>query len=118
MNSNTDQTIQKWLLVEKQLKQLHDKTKELREIKHGLSQQICEYIEINKIPKLNTIDGSSIKKVEKREYTILSYTYLEKSLLSIIPDKTQVEFIISHLKSNREIRTTHELVIIPNKKTV
>jgi hypothetical protein len=53
--------------------------------------------------------------VEKREYTSLSYGFLEKCLHNIIPDKKQVEFIMGYIKEQREVKTSPEIKRTYNK---
>ena len=42
---------------------------------------------------------------EKKEYTPLSFTYIENRLNEIINDSEQVNFIIKYLKDKRETNT-------------
>ena len=55
------------------------------------------------------ITNGELKVVEKKEYSPLSYGYIEKKLEEIIPDKSHVEYIIQYLKDKREINITQEL---------
>jgi hypothetical protein len=48
--------------------------------------------------------------MEKKEYTPLTYGFLETSLQKMIDDNEKVQQIISQLKKNREIKITKELV--------
>lgn len=41
----------------------------------------------------------------------MSLSYLEKSLLELIPDKTQVAYVMKYLKDNRQVKTNHEIVM-------
>jgi hypothetical protein len=45
----------------------------------------------------------------EKDYSPLSYGYIEKKLAEIIPDKSRVEYIIKYLKDNREITVSQEL---------
>jgi len=103
-------TVRKWVIVERQLKLIHDKTKELREMKCKLSDKISQYIEKNNIEEIETSEGK-IKPVERKEYTPLTYGYLEKSLEKMISDKSKVQQIISLLKNNREMKVSKELIL-------
>jgi hypothetical protein len=46
---------------------------------------------------------------EKKEYTGLTFGYLEKCLGELIADKSQVEYIIKYLKDKREMNIVYEL---------
>ena len=53
---------------------------------------------------------------EKKDYTPLSYTYLEDCLTEIIKDDNKVSYIIDYLKENREIKTSLEIKRIKNDR--
>jgi hypothetical protein len=104
------ENVQKWVLIDKQLKIVNEKTKKMREMKNTLSQDICEYMnENNMVNKKIGITNGELKVVDKKEYSPLSYGYIEKKLEEIIPDKSHVEYIIQYLKDKREINITQEL---------
>ena len=65
--------------------------------KHGLSHN-----------KIKISDGE-LKMVEKKEYSPLTYGYVEECLAKIIVEKANVEFIMDYLKNNREIKITKEI---------
>jgi len=104
------ENIRKWVLVDGQLRIINDKTRKLRDIKHDLTMDICTYMRENKLidKKIGITDGQ-LKIYEKKEYSPLSYGYIEKRLAEIIPDKTKVDFIIQYLKEHREITTSHDI---------
>jgi len=102
--------VQKWVLIDNQLKIVNEKTKKMREMKNTLSQDICEYMNANNmIDKKIGITNGELKVVDKKEYSPLSYGYIEKKLQEIIPDKSHVEYIIQYLKDKREINVSQEL---------
>jgi hypothetical protein len=100
--------IQKWVVLEKQLKLLHEKTKEIRESKNALTQDICEYIKTRNLSTIEISDGE-LKVFEKREYSPLTFKYIEECLGKIVSDADQVEYIMNYLKKNREIKTSADL---------
>ena len=61
------------------------------------------------------ITNGKIKVFEKKEYSPLTFSYIEQSLAKIIPDKSHVDYIIKHLKENREIKTSVDLKSIYKK---
>jgi len=101
--------IRNWIIFEKQLKTINEKVKQWKEMKANLSTTILQFIERNEMDGIETNEGR-LCCVQKKEYTPLTYGYLEKSLESIVQDKSKVQQIISFLKNNREIKTTHELI--------
>ncbi|MFM1794883.1 MAG: hypothetical protein RL642_1268 [Bacteroidota bacterium] len=102
------ENVQKWLVYENQLKIIHEKTKLIRDQKHQLTQSICQHMNQKSTKQLHLSDGV-LTVYEKKEYSPLTFTYIEESLGKIIPDKTHVAYIIDHLKKNREVKTSHEL---------
>ena len=104
------ENVQKWVLIDNQLKIVNEKTKKMREMKHTLSEDICKYMnENNLVNKKIGITNGELRVVEKKDYSPLSYGYIEKKLEEIIPDKSNVEFIIQYLKDNREITVSQEI---------
>lgn len=115
-----EQCIQKWVSIDNQLKELQEKMKPLRDWKHKLTNHIDHslkekkwinrVIEINYSEKINHNQNTVIllKMVEKKEYGSLTYGYIEKCLQELIPEKTQVDFIIQYLKDHREIKQVPE----------
>lgn len=122
-----EQCIQKWVSIDNQLKELQEKIKPLREWKHKLTNHIDHslkekkwtnrVIEINYAEKGNNNHSEDeepisstilLKMVEKKEYGSLTYGYIEKCLNELIPEKSQVDFIIQYLKDHREIKQVPE----------
>jgi len=110
------ENVKKWVICDQQLKHIKDKTDQIRELKHTLGSSICTYMIDNNI-STNEIEitNGKLKIYEKREYSPLTYSYIEQCLAKIISDKSHVDYIIQYLKNNREIKTTNELKSIYKK---
>jgi hypothetical protein len=104
------ENVQKWVILDKQLKIIHEKTKDIRETKQQLTEEICTYINDKNMTntKIEISDGE-LKMYEKKDYSPLTFTYVEESLAKILSDKSQVEYIIQYLKSNREIKSSLDI---------
>jgi len=104
------ENVRKWALIDSQLKIVNEKTRKMRSMKNELSEKICTYITDNNLPdnKVKLSDGE-IRVYDKKEYSPLSYSYIEKTLNNIITNKEQVEFIINYLKENREITSSPDI---------
>ena len=104
------ENVQKWSLYDRQLKLIAEKTKVIRDAKQNVSKQIIEYMENNRLihNKIELPDGE-LKIVEKKDYSPLTFSYIEESLAKIIPEKAHVDYIIDYLKTNREIKVTQEI---------
>jgi hypothetical protein len=101
--------IQKWVLIDSQLKIINEKTKKLRDMKNGLTEEICHYKSNNPFDNTIRISDGELKFYEKKETTPLSFSYIEKSLAKLIADKTQLEYVIKYLKENRETTTSIDI---------
>ena len=104
------ENVKTWVLMDSQIKIINEKTKKIRERKHQLSESICEYMKESNLleNKIGITDGE-LRVYEKKEYSPLSYTYIEKCLAEIIPDKKQLDYIIQYLKQKREITTSLDI---------
>lgn len=102
--------IQKWVLVDTQIKYINEKAKQLRDSRTNLTTEIHKFMNEKKWAsnKIEISDGQ-LTLFEKKEYPPLSYTYIEKCLSEIIPEKNQVEFIIQYLKTKREIKSSPDI---------
>ena len=107
--------VKRWVTIDSQQKIINEKTKKLRELKGQSSEFICNYMNENNVqPKILITDGE-LRIYEKKEYSPITFGYIEKCLAEIIPDKSQVDFIIEHLKEKREITISKEIRRTSNK---
>ena len=103
------QSIKKWVLMDSQLKILKEKTIQIRDMKHQCTEDICNYVEENQInPKIEISDGE-LKIYEKKEYSTLTYSYLEDCLDKMISNRDHVDQILQYLKENREVVTSFDI---------
>lgn len=111
-----EENVKKWVLCDDQLKYIKNKTDEIRNTKQSLSIDICNYISENhKSQNEIEITNGKLKLYEKKEYSPLTFSYIEQCLAKIITDKSHVDFIIQYLKENRDIKTTIDLKSIYKK---
>jgi len=113
---NLIKCIQNYVTIDDNLKLINEKTKVLKGKKNNLSKAICSYVQDNNINKNIKISDGTLKINEKKEYTPLSYSYLEDCLTEIIKDENKVSYIIDYLKDNREIKTSLEIKRIKNER--
>jgi hypothetical protein len=104
------ENIKRWVLIDSQMKIVNEKTKKMREMKRDSSEQICKYVTERNLTnnKIGISDGE-LRFYEKKEYSPLTFGYIEKCLGELITDKKQVDYIIQHLKDNREITTSIDI---------
>ena len=107
--------VQRWVLADTQLKQLNEKIKQMREVKTAANANIMLYMKQTNYNGNIKISDGELRIYEKKEYSPLTYSYIEKCLAKIIPDETHVEYIIQYLKENREVTTNQDIKRIPKK---
>ena len=102
--------LQKWVVLDSQLKIVKEKTKQMREMKSQLNSQICDYMNARNMAqnKINISDGE-LRIHEKKEYSSITFGYVERCLAELIKDKAQVNYIMQYLKDNREISTCSDI---------
>lgn len=102
--------VQKWVTLDSQLKIVNEKTKQIREMKSQLNTQICNYMTDNNIShnSIGISDGELCIR-EKKEYSSITFGYIERCLAELINDKSQVTYIIQYLKDNREVTTSSDI---------
>ena len=101
--------IQKWVTIDSQIKILNDKMKKMRDYKHKLTENICKYTKDNNVNQTIEISNGELKIYEKKEYSTLTYSYLEDCLDKIIQNRDQIEYILQYIKDNREIETNYDI---------
>ncbi len=98
--------IQKWVTLDSQLKIVNEKTKQMREMKSQLNSQICDYMNArNMAHNTIAISDGELRIHEKKEYSSITFGYVERCLAELIKDKAQVKYIMQYLKDNRETST-------------
>jgi hypothetical protein len=108
--------VQKWVLLEGKLKEVNEKVKGMRDMKNQLTRNITEYMKSNNLKSNIEISDGELRFYEKKEYSALTYGYIEKCLKDIIADEKQVEYIIKYLKENREQTTSTDIKRFYNKE--
>jgi len=104
-----EQCIQKYIAVEEQLKILQEKSKPLREWKTKLTNYIAKRLEEREQDVVKLTETDELRLSEKREYSSLSFSYIEKCLSELIPDESQVEYVMDYLRDNRDVKISPEL---------
>jgi len=108
-----------WVLLENQLKTINEKTRKMREKKQEASERICKYIaDTQSKHKIKIKDGEQVSELriyEKKEYSSLTFGYIESCLKKIIHDEEQVDYVIQFLKENREITSSLDIRKITEK---
>jgi|TARA_Y100000816_G_C25884395_1_gene461432 hypothetical protein len=107
--SDLIENIKTWVTYDSQIKLINDKTKILRENKNELTKNICNYATTNNIKSKIEISDGTLTFCEKKDYSPLTYSYVEKCLGELINDKEKVDYIIEYMKSNREVTKSYDI---------
>lgn len=102
--------IKHWVLLDSQIKIINEKTRIIREKKRDLSEDICKFMKENELTnnKIKISDGE-LRLYDKKEYSPLTFGYIEKTLKNIIQDEEQVEYVVQYLKDQREIKNSLDI---------
>ena len=102
--------IQQWVSIDNQLKQLNDKTKDLREKRNVLEQNITTYATNNNLSNSTVqISDGRLKFTNTKIPEPLTFKYLEKTLGEVIKNESQVKLIMEHIKQKRNIKVVPEI---------
>ncbi len=102
--------IKKWVAIDNEIKKNNENLRILRENKNNITSNICSYMDTNTLQdKRIEISDGYLKCFEKKEYSPLTFQYIEECLNKIIRHDEQVKYIIKYLKENREIKTSKDL---------
>jgi hypothetical protein len=102
--------IKRWVQLDSQLKLINERTKTMRDERGRLSEEICNDLERAGISKRKIIlpDGD-LKVYERKDYSALTFGFLEQHLGKIMSDPQQVSFVIDYLKQQREVKSSNDL---------
>lgn len=107
---NFENQIQQWVHLDNQLKQLNEKTKELRDKRNILEQNITTYASTNNLSNATVkISDGKLKFVNTRVQEPLTFKYLEKTLSEVIKNESQVKLIMEHIKQKRTSKSIPEI---------
>ena len=102
--------IKRWVQLDTQLKVINERTKLMRDERGRLSGEICMDLNSAGISKQKIMlpDGD-LKVYEKKDYSPLTFGFLEQHLGTIMSDPQQVSYVIDYLKQKREIKCSNDL---------
>ena len=102
--------IQQWVQLDNQLKQISEKTKELREKRNSLERNITSYVSSNNLSNATIqIGDGKLKFAKTKVPEPLTFKYLEKTLSEVIKNENQVKIIMDHIREKREIKVVPEI---------
>ena len=108
MSEDIKQVIKQWNILDNKSKQLNIQQKDLRNEKNILNDKICQFMKQRNGSQI-TIGGTQIKMIEKKDYSPLTFTYVEECLKTVINSDDDLKYIMKILKDRRQIKVTSEL---------
>jgi seryl-tRNA synthetase len=102
--------IQQWVSLDNQLKTLNEKTRELREKRNNLEDEITKYASSNNLSTTTVkISDGKLRFANTRVPEPLTFKYLERVLSEVIKNENQVKQIMEHIRQKREIKVVPEI---------
>ena len=97
--------VKKWVSLDTQLKALSDKTKEIRNERNELADNILDFADDNNLSASTIkISDGKLKFAQTKQTTPISLGFLENCLTEIIGDEEKVQQIMSYIKEKREVK--------------
>jgi seryl-tRNA synthetase len=102
--------IQQWVQIDNQLKQLNQKTKELRDKRNSLEQNITTHAFSNNLSNSTVkISDGRLKFINTKVQEPLTFKYLEKTLSEIVKNESQVKLMMEHIRQKRAVKIVPEI---------
>ena len=109
-STNFENQLKQWVQIDNQLKELNERTKELREKRNSLEKNISTYTSSNNLSNSTVqIGDGRLKFVNTKVPEPITFKYLEKTLGEIIKNESQVQLIMDYIKQKRTIKIVPEI---------
>ena len=108
--TSLSQQVQQYLAIEEELQSLQEQQRQLRERKQHLQNQIIQTMKEKKLDHRTMKLGSHQLSIgSRKQYSALSFSYIQSSLEQLIPDQEQRDFVLNFLRDNREVKIIEEI---------
>ena len=108
--SSFENNIKNWVSIDNQIKALNEKTRELREERNELCEEILNYAGSNNLGNATVeISDGKLKFATSRSTAPLTLRFVQKCLEDVISDQESVGKIMKYIKSKREVRTSSDI---------
>tara|TARA_B110000261_G_scaffold164161_1_gene212531 strand:+ start:1362 stop:1715 length:354 start_codon:yes stop_codon:yes gene_type:complete len=114
--SEFHENIKKWVIVDNQITSLRSKSKELRENKVELTNNLYTYAEQHNLDNaIIEISNGNLKFQQQKQKSPLTFKFLEECLTNCLSNEEQVKQIIKYVKNKREDKITYVIKRTYNK---
>lgn len=104
------QNIKQWVSLDTQLKTLNEKTKEIRNKRNDLTDNIIEFVDNNNLSTATIrISDGKLKFAQNKQTAPITLGFLEGCLNDIISDEEKVTQIMNYIKENREVKVIPDI---------
>jgi sulfur relay (sulfurtransferase) DsrC/TusE family protein len=105
-----EEYVKKYVAVDDEIEMLQGRLKTMKDWKRKLAAVITKHMEDKDLTDTTLeISDGTLRFHEKKEYSSMSFGYIEKCLMDMIPEGDQVKYVIQYLKDNRDIKYVPEL---------
>jgi len=102
--------IKEWVTCDNHLNQLKLQSKQLRNTKNDLNNEIMNYVHENNLDDSIIEISDGTLKFQKTNYSSpLTFKFLEVCLNDCISNEEQVKKIIKYIKQKREIKVSYDI---------
>ncbi len=102
--------IKEWVICDNNLNTLKQQSKQLRENKNNLTDEIFSYVhEHNLDNSVIQISDGTLKFQQTNYSSPLTFKFLETCLNDCISNEEQVKKIINYIRNKREIKTQYNI---------
>jgi seryl-tRNA synthetase len=104
------QNIKQWVSLDTQLKTLNEKTKEIRNKRNELTDNIIEFVDNNNLTSSTIkISDGKLKFAQNKQTSPITLGFLEGCLNDIIGNEEKVTQIMDYIKENREVKVIPDI---------
>tara|TARA_B100001093_G_scaffold519746_1_gene610213 strand:+ start:259 stop:723 length:465 start_codon:yes stop_codon:yes gene_type:complete len=102
--------IKEWVSCDNQLNELKTQSKEIRQSKNSLTNDIFNYVHENNLDNsVIEISDSTLRFQKTNQTSPLTFRFLESCLNDCISNEQQVKNIINYIKKKREVKVNYEI---------
>jgi hypothetical protein len=106
--SDFNENIKKWVLLDNELSIMRNKSREMRERKNNLTNNLYTYAEQNNLDTATIQISDGILKFQQLKQTSpLTFRFLEECLNDCLGDEERVKSILKYIKSKREEKISY-----------
>lgn len=111
-----EDNVRQWTVLDTKIRLANSQLREMRTTRDNISKNVCEHMKQSGIANRKIeIADSKIEVFEKKEYSSITMSYLEKCLSAIIQEQESVKHILQYIKDKREIKKSIDLKRTFNK---